>query len=205
MLVRKIWFSNPSKELRSLRRVLNELGDVHKDYIAGGAGDCPYWYGERPHISLLSAAFWRQRGIALDEYGGHKIRERKRKPGRCDLWVKLNNADFGCEAKRLWLNLGKNIERSTKRIYERLDQAKRDVGCLLDAKGKGLALCFVTPVVHKSKLATLDTQVRNLIKKISSGSQYDALLWIGVKGQKHFEDQRNFLYPGLLLAIREVR
>jgi len=136
------------------------------------------------------------------------MRERKRKRGRCDLWVKLDNADFGCEAKRLWLNLGKNIERSTERIYERLEQAKRDVECLLDAKGKGLALCFVTPVVHNSKLATLDIHVRNLIRKISSGSQYDALLWIGVKirkGQKHFKDEREFLYPGLLLAIREVR
>jgi len=204
-LQQTIWFSpKASRRLRSLKQIFKELRSVHEDYVDGerNNGDCPYWYGERPHTGLLAAAVWRQGGTALEEYGTRKTKELKSKSGRCDLYIRTKNTAFECEAKRLWLNLGKKADVSCQKVADRLNWAIRDVKHL--QRRKGLALCFATPVIRESKLADLETRLCEWIKLLKSSSGWDAMVWIRIaKGQKPLG--RKFKHVGLLLAIREMR
>jgi len=69
---------------------------------------------------------------------------------------------------------------------------------------KGLALCFVTPVINQAKTREVDTRRREWIKMLNQAPEYDALVWIGItKGQRLFGDK--FKHFGLLLAVKEVR
>ncbi len=150
-LEQQILFSRKaSKRLKSLKPVFRELRLVHQRYMDAGMNrDCPYWYSERPHTGLLAAAVWQKGGTALEEFEADKIRERKRRPGRCDLYIRINSTAFECEAKRLWLNLaGKKL---CQKVNDWLNWAVADVKKLQSRKG--LALCFVTPVIHKSKVS----------------------------------------------------
>jgi len=93
ILKQKVWFSpKASKKLKSLNRIFKKLLSVHQDYIDGEdvEDDCPYWFGERPHVGLLAAAVWLSGNTALEEYGIPKTKVRKRKQGRCDLWIGTN-------------------------------------------------------------------------------------------------------------------
>jgi hypothetical protein len=205
MLEQEIWFSKASKELKSLKAVFKKLMSVHQTYIDRGAGDCPYWYSERPHVGLLSAAVWQSGGTALEEYGTHKTKEYESQRGRCDLGIRTNRAGFECEAKRLWLNAVSSTESLARKVKDEVERAVKDVKKLKSKKG--LALCFVTPVVHKSKFSELDKRCDELIKSVRSNPCWDALIWVGVKkglNERQVFFSGKFFYPGLLLAIREV-
>ena len=202
-LQQQIWFSsNATNRLKSLKPVFKKLLLVHQAYIDGeGNHDCPYWYNERPHISLLAAAVWLSGGTALEEYGTKKTKERKH--GRCDLFIRTNKkTDFECEAKWLWLNLRGNVEVSCDKVNEWLKWAVEETNKLQGRKR--LALCFVTPTIHKTKARVLDARLRKCIKLLKRSPEHDALVWIGIaRGQKPFG--KEFKHPGLLLAIKEVR
>lgn len=137
----------------------------------------------------------------MEEYGTNKIKERKRKRGRCDLFITANRIGFECEAKRLWLNLGAKVKASCRHVKDELNRAEEDIRELKSQKG--LALCFVTPAIRKSKIHALDTRLCELINSLNT-REHDALVWIGIaKGQKPFGNE--FKYPGLLLVVKEVR
>jgi hypothetical protein len=203
MLEQKIWFSNKASiKLTSLEPVFNNLLAVHLAYILGEKGkDYPYWYKERPHIGFLAAAVWLSGGTALEEYQAGR---KKRRLGRCDLWIRTNKVAFECEAKRLWLNLEKDTEELRQKIGKKLDSAAKEVENL--EKGKGLALCFAMPSIHckSKKRDTLDKLIYDLIESAKQIPKLHALVWIGFKkGTKPMGDP--YLFPGLLLAIKEVK
>jgi len=208
-LEKGIWISEGmSKKLKPLRPVFQALVDVHQEYIdadSNGSGDCPYWYGERPHVGFLAAAVWKNGGVALEEYGTSKRNEHKFKRGRCDLWIKIRQASFECEAKHLWLNLGR-IKENINDIKNEAKKAKRDVKKLQNKVG--ISLCFVTPVIRQSKLSKLKDANQELVKslkdKLKNGSSWcDALVWIGFKkGQE--KRNKNHYYTGLLIIIKAV-
>jgi hypothetical protein len=162
-----------------------------------------YWYGERPHVGLLAAAVWLSKGITLDEYGTNKNKRPHPKRGRCDLWIQKGKTDFECEAKHLWLRLGHvSVEKSLLKIETKTNNAVSDV------IKKGLALCFVTPAIHKENFSELKNSHRNLFQSLKertkdNASWFDALIWIGFpEAHKNLNDA--FHYPGLLLVIKEV-
>jgi hypothetical protein len=186
-----------------LKPVFKKLLLVHQKYIDREEGDYPYWYSERPHISLLAAAVWLSDGTALEEYGIHKTKERKPKRGRCDLGIRANKkTGFECEAKHLWLDIGSRTEDFARKVKVKLQVAVGDVK-KLESK-TGLALCFVTPAIHKSELGELDMRCDELIRSVRSNSWWNALIWIRIKkGQRPVG--QDLLYLGLLLAIKEVK
>jgi hypothetical protein len=206
MLEQKIWFSKASKELKSLEPVFNNLLSVHLTYILSESGrDCPYWYSERPHVGLLASAVWLSGGTALEEYGTHKTKNYKLKRGRCDLGIRTSMAGFECEAKRLWLNVVSPAEVLARKVKDEVKRAVKDVTKLKSKKG--LALCFITPVVRESKFKELYIHCDEFIKSVRNNSCWHALIWIGVKkglNKRQIFFSGKFFYPGLLLAIKEV-
>ena len=201
-LEKQIWFSpKASKRLISLRPVFNELRAVHEDYINNENGrDCPYWYSERPHTGLLASAVWRRGGTALEEYRTHKRKNRTSAYGRCDLYI--GNPKFECEAKRLWLNLLSVNEDSNRKVLHHLNWAADDVK-KLNAR-RGLALCFVTPAIHRSRLQVVSKRICQWLKILRNSMLYDALIWIGFKENWNHPDG-TYIHPGVLLAIKEVK
>jgi hypothetical protein len=62
--------------------------------------DVPFWYFERPHVGMFAGAVWRtEGGLAFEEFTYNKGAEGAYKLGRCDLWFKVNNLEYYCEAK----------------------------------------------------------------------------------------------------------
>jgi hypothetical protein len=204
----QIWFSSKaSPELKSLVPVFTKLLQVHHDYILGEAtNDNLYGYGERPHVSLLAAAVWLSGGTALEEYGTHKTKNLrdKPKPGRRDLWIRTKKAAFECEAKRLWLDLEKDAEKLKDKLAKNLCALVKEIGH--PEKKNGLALCFAIPglACKPDQCRTLDKRVYDLTESIKTGSDCDALIWIGFKKGKN-PMGKSHLLPGLLLAIKEVK
>jgi hypothetical protein len=204
VLEQEIWFSKASKELKSFEPVFKKLKSVHKALIDRDArhGWLYSFFSERPHVGHLAAAVWLSRGFALEEYGTHKINAGELKRGRCDLRIGIKKTVFECEAKSLWLNIGPKKDFVLE-IKRKLDLAQKD--CKKIRSKKRLALCFITPVIRKSKINEFYERRDKLIKSIKSSC--DSLVWIGVK--KAFNKRQIFFsgkyfYPGLLLAIKEV-
>ena len=201
-LKKEIWFSDNAGELKLFETVFNKLAEIHQKYIdAEHEKDCPYWYGERTHVGLLAAAVFLCKGIAFEEYGNTKKKHHQNKHGRGDLWIKKHRMIFECEAKRLWLNLGRS-DKNLKAIEASLEKAEGNVKEL--KKGKGLAICFVTPVIHESKVkGELPKQIQKLKEKVKDSCICDALAWIGfAAGSEQLKGEH--YYTGLLLLIKKV-
>jgi len=82
---------------RNRAQALDQSSDpVHPSY-----GDEYYsWsYGERASIGFLAAAAWQSGAVALEEWGTHKYKSKKRCRGRCDLYIFHKNQEFYVEAK----------------------------------------------------------------------------------------------------------
>jgi hypothetical protein len=208
-LEQEIWFSpKASKQLKSLRPIFKKLKSVHQAYIDGEDGtDCPYWFSERPQVGFLAAAIWQSGGTALEEYGTNKTKaiEPVTARGRCDLWIRTRKAGFECEAKQLWLNLG-NLRTQTAELVQRVFVHKKDgLNSAIDdvarlKNKKGLALCFVTPVIRTKKFPVLEPYLHEWVKLVRNDPRWDALIWIEQKPPLG----RTTKHPGLLLIIKEV-
>ena len=84
---------------------------VSEDYACAWKRPDFHWsYRERAHISILAAAICRAGGVALEEYGTKKERDKTDYPGRGDLCFKLTTSskDTGyiAEAKHRHVNCG---------------------------------------------------------------------------------------------------
>ena len=176
---------------------------IHRRFIqVCGDDPWPYWYGERPQVGLLAAAVWLENGVALEEHSVKKLKERKRKRGRNDLYLNIDKTLFECEAKRVPLNLGGNTKAGAAKVSKVLDWAIDDVKHL-DGK-KGLALCFVTLQILRKKSSDMEPKLRLLRDSVRKKS--DALVWIGVDEANKLPGElsgEKWLFPGLLLAIVE--
>jgi hypothetical protein len=195
-----IWVSpKASQKLKFLGPVFKRLVSIHEHFVQVCGDDYwPYWYGERPQIGFLATAVWLEKGVALEEHSVKRLKERKFKRGRNDLYINIDKALFECEAKRVSLNLGGNTKAGAAKVSKALDWAIDDVKHL-DGK-KGLALCFVTLQILRKKSSDMEPKLRRLMDLVRKKS--DALVWIGVHDVNKLPGE-NWLYPGLLLAIAE--
>jgi hypothetical protein len=205
------WFSpDASKQLGALKPVFKKLQSVHERYIAfetyhGKDDDCGFWYRERPHIGFLAAAIWLADGIALEEYGTHKIIERERKRGRADLYFRIAKQSFYCEAKHLTLTLGKDTVALSRKVCAKLK--KQPVDSRYCKLGYVLALCFVTvrvadkPNKMRRELLIL---INDLKESLIQDNCCKGLFWIGTKKRQSFK-AKDYKYLGFFFAIRTVK
>ena len=105
----------------------------------------------------------------------------------------------------MFVNLAGSVETSAKKVYENLKKAANE------AKSKGdterrLGLCFVVPRISKSRHdgIALDSRLYKGLEPARSQSQCDALVWIHRPGPLP-ENETPWLYPSLLLAIKEEK
>jgi len=208
--LRVLFSPNASKELISLRPVFKQLSKVHEGYInAEPSTETSFWHPERSQTGLLASAVWRIRGkTALEECGcdRRKRSDRPKHRGRRDLYIGISEtAAFECEAKRLSVNLAKNVETSAKRIYEALHTAAKEAKSKGDTKDR-LGLCFVAPRISKSRHdgIELDRQLFKRLEPTKSHFQCDALVWIHRSGPLP-ENKTSWLYPSLLLAVKQEK
>ncbi|HYE32899.1 MAG TPA: hypothetical protein VEH27_15840 [Methylomirabilota bacterium] len=118
------------KASSEFRGLLQEWVLVVKDYQQFWPTDCCWWYSERPALSLFSAAIWRHGGVALEEFSWSKRKSKRCKgyPGRCDLGFGLTRGKskiaYEMEAKHVWCDYDKGVERMIRRTQRRMDEAQ---------------------------------------------------------------------------------
>ena len=129
--LRVLFSPEASSHLKSLKPVFAQLCKVHEGYInAAPPTETSFWHPERSQTGLLASAVWRQRGkTALEEYACDR-RKRPDHPkhrGRRDLYIGVSKtAAFECEAKRVFVNLARSVEKSAKKVYESLNKAANE-------------------------------------------------------------------------------
>ncbi len=98
-----------------LEGVLSKFEEIQRQYaydyceFEAGVFDLGYFYNERTNVSLLAGAIWRENpteNLVLEEYSSDKEdADSADYKGRRDLWFRLGNTQFRCEAKQRWVEL----------------------------------------------------------------------------------------------------
>lgn len=199
-------FSNhASPEIRSLRPVFEELEQVHTRYIkAEPRDDTSFWHGERAQVGLLAAAAFLSRNTALIEYPCVKHGKRA-SPG--DLYIRTSRETaFEFEAKAdTKVNLRKT-KKVIKALYDGLRRASKEARQHQDKECYEAAASFVLPRMNKrpkTEIRDLQDRVISKLKKNNGPLQWDALVWIWDRNPRPRDGQR--LYPGVLLAVKQIR
>ena len=87
-------------ELSNLAPVFHDWALLTRRYCRVSNGeDAPYWYKERPNLSVLGATAWRAGFIALEEYEATRGSGASSRYGRADLWIRTPSAQYVLEAK----------------------------------------------------------------------------------------------------------
>ncbi|MDO9017998.1 MAG: hypothetical protein Q8S73_40030 [Deltaproteobacteria bacterium] len=79
------------------RTIVDEYTDV--------TGDPAYWNHEIANVSFLSAAVWRVRMVAVQEFHAPRTADRGLPRGRADLWARIGGTSYLLEAKVVFLPL----------------------------------------------------------------------------------------------------
>jgi hypothetical protein len=207
LMPRNPWISpQASPEVSSLEPVLKKLRFVHRQYARTPIEpeDCSVWHTERPHVGLFAAAVWLSRGAALEEYGARK----KKGTGRADLYVNFQGIAYGCEAKRIVVDIAKGVDSAVVNIRQRLRSERRDAAacCKADCKShKPLGLCFVAPRIRKttSDEALTPQRLRELGKALREASECVALVWVAAPNTERLPIKVKGTIPEF--SLRSVR
>jgi hypothetical protein len=181
--------------------------------------DVPWGYGERSCVGILAAAAWRSKGIALEEYGAkkkhaHRAGKKNEYKGRCDLYFRLQNTNFVCEAKHVSARLGlaekgrlKRVEEIKALLSEEAAAARRNK----QPRERGLGIVFVGFRMRKPKPNTpcpdLKLAARAWVKDLQNLRTRLAM----ARAWKFYPDlaslqemHRNaYWYPGFAILIAE--
>ena len=197
-------------------------------YVEILCDDPPYFYNERPNISLLAAGAWLtgaqndSPGIALEEYSVKKGTS----SGRADLYVCCGRYHCEIEAKQVWFNPGTSGDNLWRGASPNQGPKKREPntgihGAYLDAKKlKGtnlsIGICFYPirlPATSPVK-AEVNGKINKMLERIRSmdfdrkGRTIDAMAWsfpTSMRTELIKTDFGNFIYPGLIVALKVAR
>ncbi len=171
------WMSpKPKADLHSLNPVLSQLAWVHDEYVTQQVypdqgnqklGDCTFWYSERPQVGLFAAAVWKSGGIALEEFGTTKSAGGVESRGRGDLFFKLGEIGYVCEAKHIWLSLSDQVSKNLKHFKRQVEESSRDVKKHPELDRK-LALTFAATAIEVEDNQNPHTLLKELGKNIAT-------------------------------------
>jgi hypothetical protein len=187
---------------RGWRRLLRRWGQLLDAYATPEppARDAAYWYGERALTGLLAAAAWQiPKGWSLEEFTGRRGSVRRPRAGRGDKWLGTGRGRYTLEAKVAWPStLSGNATREARRQLDLgAGQLKQ-----LDARfrcGKGLALCYVVPSLHRTRNPLDNRSFQSLARDLLHGPiAHPAITAIHESRGKPFADGGR-LYPGVIL------
>jgi hypothetical protein len=156
-----------SGKLRSIRPILKSWISVQREYF-NQTNDYSWWYNERASISILAAAVWKSKNVALEEYSAIKgLKEENIKKGRCDIYFTAGQKEFAGEAKHIWISSGKSIHLSVKKkLNDSLLLAKKSAIELQSDEGRRLAICFAVPYFPKKDKNDLKCLINKFIEEL---------------------------------------
>jgi hypothetical protein len=184
---------------------------VSEDYARAWKNgiDFHWSYRERAHISMLAAAVWASGGVALEEYGTKKDREKDPYSGHCDLCFKLGKSPddqgYVAEAKHLHVDISTLLTKprgAQEELSAAMDAAR--VTCAEDGEIE-LSIVFATfRVPKKAKGDQPDPQIPQCIRAIQqlhSGLKCHTIFWQFPEWATDPSDDF-YLYPGTAVFIK---
>jgi hypothetical protein len=166
--------------------------------------DVPYYYGERPNLSLLSAAAWQCGRIALEEFAHKKgSTEQEEKHGRADLWIAdESGVEELIEAKWKWLCMGGDGFAAA--IEKTMDEAMKDVGKTRGSTGvRAIGVSFFPLYKAVSAVENIDLLIKQTIEDFKI-QDYHALAWYFPEGMRNDESHTKKIRPGFALMARNL-
>jgi len=161
-------------QLPGLKPLLNAWTRLVVEY-AEAIGEPPYWCNERADVSILAGAAWRVGGICLEEFSAAKGTKSAKRKGRADLFIRLRQADYNIEAKRLYVHL--RPDPAVNRVAESLKAACRDaMECGGEQVDFVMGVVFAVPVikrVHSAKSRDLFDLLLGKVRQI----RHDFVAW----------------------------
>jgi hypothetical protein len=156
--------------------------------------EAPYYNNERANIGILAGAAWKAGWVSLEEFIGKK---RRKKQGRCDLWIGNKERGEYIEAKHSW-----KLDTAKQWLKRALDDARSVIPYT-----KGLdkiGVLFISPGFEEKLSPNLIQQInnfKNTAAEISDEMAYSfpacvrELIWPG-------PPKKN--YPGVFLLAKVV-
>ena len=171
--------------------------------------DVPWWYNERPSLSLFAGAIWKVGGIALEEFSSTReapesleLPSGVQRLGRIDLYFAYQGKHFVAEAKQCWPRIGSRAQSAKAEIEQMLLQASADVHRAPADYGQKLALVFASPYFPRSEWEAAPERLlqwKHVVESVTSDGK--AFYWL-------HDCQRTggdgFLYPGAGIFITQV-
>lgn len=169
--------------------------------------DLPHWHNERAQVGFLAAAAWRMGGVALEEYRTDRADNKttdvaKKTPGRCDLYISVENLHCVIESKIEWLttyspeNAGQ-VEKKIRTAREQLSSLHKEDR----EECKGMALCW--GVATKTACSEDEKEsLRRFALGLKGPDRVIAVYYVSsgerAKAERRFEDTEE-QYPGVVL------
>lgn len=170
--------------------------------------DATWWNNERATLSIFAGAIWRYGGLVMEEFATEKIKKSKSKTGRCDIIFRIRESVYLAEAKQDWpLLTGTNLQtniRETKKIIKKACHESLDTK---DPNAVHLGIVFITPRAHGKNEKFLDDYLMSYVKALKVENNL-TLAWQFPKWARKLRSTvdgfENYIYPGVILAIRKV-
>ncbi len=137
------------EEEKAWTKILKNWIQVHKIYFQQSGNDKAYSYNERASISMLAAAIWKSKGIAIEEYVAEKNHNGETKKGRVDLWFKIEEFTAVVEAKQIRKSVkgftldGLDYDKQLKTTNKFMQYAEEDVKKSIGEEPNGYAILFL--------------------------------------------------------------
>lgn len=173
-----------------------------------GKTDAPWWYNERASLSLFAGAVWVCGGWAFEEYATSKrskIKKRKNRNGRGDLFFSIRKHGYVAEAKQYWSGMGKRARDPVVGIKNSLRKARKDSWDVpVDKKEIRLGLVFVVPWFPKSEQENVGKLIQRWLSRATKISGA-AIAWTFPRAKRKLKADDGYIHPGVLLLARPLR
>lgn len=215
-------------ELRGLNILLKSWSEVVLDFCKSNDENTCWWYNERATLSTLAGAAWRLRNgwIAIEEFSTLKRpfsihtnnnKNKRRKSGRCDLYVSHGSTDFAIEAKQSWPTITAKSTYANDKVSKSMKNAIKDARDLTkDEADIRLGISFSAPrialklVAKKNNPKQADQKLtREYVKcwlETCELGKYDAWAYIFPKKCDNLIplNGKN-VFPGILLTVKQIK
>lgn len=130
-------------------RILRNWAKIHQVYYDQCWQDKAYSYNERASISMLAAAIWKSKGIAIEEYVAEKNHDGEIKKGRVDLWFKIGDFSGLVEAKQMKKSVksltlkSADYSKQLSTINKFIEYAQGDVRKSIGNEPNGYSIVFL--------------------------------------------------------------
>jgi len=194
-----------SKRLHILKPLLKEWISTNVDIVGAwaGAGDFPWWYGERASISVLAGAAWKTGSFAFEEFGDDKKCEKKLQPlyhGRVDLYLYVRGEHFIAETKYCQSSATFESPSTTQKLRTGLQEACEDVDKCQRHGQRKLGILFATPYIAKSQKPRADELLNTWFTAMRS-VRCSCSAWVFPELRCDWVQD---IWPGAAVLIKEV-